>query len=168
MKIRRILVPVDFSATSLQALDRAIDLGKQFKAELLILFVVEPVIYAGLADLDGTSANLQALLRSQQSAGREELARLAAQLEKRHGRLLTRIQIGQPWAVIVNEAKKSRADLIIMATHGRTGLSHLFMGSVAEKVVRSATCPVLTLRPPARAPRPRRRGGAAARAAEHR
>jgi universal stress protein A len=167
MRIKRILVPVDFSTTSLRALEQAIDLGKQFKAELLILFVVEPVIYAGLADLDGTSANLQALLRSQQSAGRQELARLTEQLKKRHTRFRTRIQIGQPWAIIVNEAKKSRADLIIMATHGRTGLSHLFMGSVAEKVVRSAACPVLTFRPPARQARGSRRAGPAA-PAEHR
>lgn len=157
MKIRRILVPVDFSATSLRALDRAIDFGRPFDAELLILFVVEPVFYAGLADLDGTSDNLQALLRSQQRAGGQELARLAAQLKKRRVRFRTRVAIGQPWVVIVDEAKKSKAALIVMATHGRTGLSHLFMGSVAEKVVRSATCPVLTLRPSARGPRARRR-----------
>jgi nucleotide-binding universal stress UspA family protein len=153
MRIKRILVPVDFSDNSLQALDYATQLAKPFKAEILVFFVVEPVYYATPADMYGPSANLSMLLDEQRRIGREQLARLSKKLEKRGLKIRTAMQTGTPYQAIVDAAKKLKADLIVMATHGRTGLSHLLMGSVTEKVVRSAACPVLTF-----APSKRRRG----------
>ncbi len=144
--IKRILVPIDFSDTSLQALDYAIEFGKPFKAEIVVLFVVEPVYYATPADLYGPSANLGMLLDEQRRIGREQLARLGEDLKKRKVDARTVLQTGTPYDVIVNAAKKLKADIIVMATHGRTGFSHMLMGSVAEKVVRTAACPVITVR----------------------
>lgn len=146
MILKRILVPVDFSSGSLEALDYAVELAKPFDAELLVLFVVEPVYYATPADLYGPSANLAMLLEEQQRFGREQLAALKARLAKEKIDCATVLQTGSPYQQIADLAKRRRVDLIIMATHGRTGLSHLFMGSVAERVVRSASCPVLTVR----------------------
>ena len=136
--IRQILVPVDFSAASLQALDYAVELATPFGAALTVLFVVEPLYTAG---------DFGVLLEEQQRVGNAELARLAARLEERGVTCRTLLGRGRPYQVIGDEARRCKADLIVMATHGRTGLSHLVMGSVAARVVRSAACPVLTLHP---------------------
>lgn len=146
MTIRRIFVPIDFSDSSLRALDYAIELGRTFGARLSVLFVVEPIYFATPGDLYGTSANLGMLLEEQRRTAREELKKLDERLKKRGIDAETVLGSGVPHEVIVETAKTRKADLIVMATHGRSGLSHLLMGSVAEKVVRSATCPVLTVR----------------------
>lgn len=146
MKIKRILVPVDFSDASLQALDYAVDLAKPMAAELIVLFVVEPAYFAAPADLYGPSASLGVLLEEQQRFGAEQLARLRRRLEQRRVKCRTLIQTGVAYRDIVEKARKTAADLIVMSTHGRTGLSHALLGSVAEKVVRMAECPVLTVR----------------------
>src|SRR6266446_6102255 len=146
MKIKRLLVPVDFSETSLEALDYAVDFAKPFRATLTVLFVVEPVYYATPTELYGPAANWAVLSGELQRIGRQQLAELAERLKKRRVSCRTVLRTGTPYRIIVDEAKKQRADLIVMSTHGRTGLSHLVMGSVTEKVVRAATCPVLTVR----------------------
>jgi nucleotide-binding universal stress UspA family protein len=144
--IKRILVPVDFSDTSLHALDYAIEFGKPFKAALTVLFVVEPVYYATPADLYGPAADLGALLEEQRRIGKEQLARLAADLKKRRVPAQTVLQTGTAYQVITDAARKVKADLIVLGTHGRTGFTHLLLGSVAERVVRTAPCPVITVR----------------------
>jgi universal stress protein A len=146
MPIRRILVPTDFSPGAAQALDYAVDLARSFGAELVLLFVVEPVYYASPADLYGASANLSMLLDEQRRVGREQLDRFLAETRKRRVRCRGVVETGAPYETITGAAEKVAADLIVMATHGRTGLSHLLLGSVTEKVVRSSACPVLTLR----------------------
>lgn len=145
MLIERILVPVDFSEVSLQALDYACELGAPFGAALVVLYVVEPIYYATPADLYGPSANLGMLLEEQQRSAREQLAALEKSLQNRGVKVLTTLETGTPYQKIVEEADRRNADLIVMATHGRTGLSHLLLGSVAERVVRSARCAVLTV-----------------------
>jgi nucleotide-binding universal stress UspA family protein len=158
--IKRILVPVDFSDRSLQALDYAAELGRRFGAALTVLHVVEPVSPAPLAygPMDDAGALLQELLRM----GRRELERVAAKLRKRRVSSATVLRVGVPYTEITGTAKRSRADLIVMSTHGRTGLARALLGSVAENVVRTAMCPVLTVRdskprPAARTPRRRAR-----------
>lgn len=146
MTLKKILVPLDFSEGSLQALDYAIALGEPFGAELLVLFVVEPVYYATPADLYGASANLSMLLDEQKRIAAEQLAELSRRLTKKRVRHRTFLDAGVPYQRITERVEQLKADLIVMATHGRTGLSHLLLGSVAEKVVRSAPCPVLTVR----------------------
>jgi nucleotide-binding universal stress UspA family protein len=154
MTIRRIFVPIDFSDSSKRALNYAIDLGGVLGADLTVLYVAEPIYFATPGDLYGTSANLGMLLEEQRRSARQELSKLAARLEKRGVRVKTVLGTGVPHEVIVETAKARKADLIVMATHGRGGLTHLLMGSVSEKVVRSATCPVLTMRAGATKKRP--------------
>jgi nucleotide-binding universal stress UspA family protein len=146
MKLKRILVPTDFSEFSQQALDDAAELAKPFKARLIVLHSLEPIYFATPADLYGPSANLSMLVEEQRRCAQEQLARLARALEKRRIPVETLLASGSPHTVILDTAKKRGADLIVMSTHGRGGLSHLMMGSVAEKVVRGASCPVLTVR----------------------
>jgi nucleotide-binding universal stress UspA family protein len=159
--IRRILVPVDFSNPSLQALDYAIEFGRPFKPEFIVLHVLEPIYLPGPSDLYGPGYDMGLVYRELERAGREQLARVAATLQKKRLTTRTLLRVGTAYHVIVETAKKLKADLIVMSTHGRTGLSHVLMGSVAERVVRSAACPVLTVRgqKPGRRPSPRRGGG---------
>ena len=143
MTIKRILVPVDLSEPSIQALDYAVDLATFFKARLMIVFVAEPLYYAG---------DLGLFVEEQQRLGREQLTVLEERVRKRGRTCETILLRGTPYQAIGDEARRRAADLIVMGTHGRTGLSHLVMGSVADRVVRTAPCPVLTV-PPRRAVR---------------
>jgi universal stress protein A len=146
MAIKRILVPVDFSDNSLNALAYARDFAKLFGAELLILYVIEPIYYATPSDMYVASPNVAMLLDEQRRIGIQQLARIGNDLKKKGTRFRTLIKGGAPAQMIADTAKRAGADMIVMATHGRTGLAHMFMGSVAEKVVRTAACPVLTVR----------------------
>jgi universal stress protein A len=148
MAIKRILVPVDFSSPSMHALDYAIDVARSLAAEVVVLFAVEPIYSITPGDLYAPASELSALMQEQRRQGRDQLAKIEARLKKRRAKLRTVLADGLAYQVIVSVAEKLKTDLIVMATHGRTGLSHLFIGSVAEKVVRSAGCPVLTIRVP--------------------
>ena len=145
MVIKQILVPIDFSPNSMRALEYAVDFAKPFKARMSILFVVEPIYYA-VPDFTGGAAMGQ-LLTEQLANARAQLLRLEQQYAKRRIKVRALLQSGSAYDSIVAAAKQCKAHLIIMATHGRTGVSHLLLGSVAERVVRTAPCPVLTLRP---------------------
>ena len=113
-----------------------------------MLFAVEPIYSITAGDLYTPSAELSALMQEQRRQGKEQLAKIEARLKPRYDKLRTLLADGLAYQLIVSTAEKLKSDVIIMATHGRTGLSHLFMGSVAEKVVRTAGCPVLTIRVP--------------------
>jgi universal stress protein A len=141
MELKRILVPIDFSEDSLNALASACDLGKRFGAELLLLYVVEPIYVA-----DPYLAASPDVLDVQWDMAKEEMTRIGADLKKQGQRVDTMVQGGVAAKVIVDTATSTGADLIVMGTHGRTGLTHMLIGSVAEKVVRTASCPVLTVR----------------------
>lgn len=154
--IERILVPVDFSEPSLRALDHAIELGRSFRAELLVLHVVEPVYYPVANDMYGVGVDVGNIYDEIERAARVQLDRLAAKLRARRVRVRPLLALGTAHQVIVDNARKHKADLLVLSTHGRTGLSRLLMGSVAERVVRTAPCPVLTV--PGR-PTPRRHAG---------
>lgn len=163
--IKRILVPVDFSEPSLRALDYAIEFARPFKAEIVVLHVVEAV-YPLAADMYAPGFALGLVSQELQRAGREQLARLSAQLRKRRVTVRSLQSVGPAYEMIVGVAKKLKTDVIVMSTHGRTGLSRVLMGSVAERVVRSAACPVLTVRggkPVAKRSSARRRHGTAQR-----
>lgn len=146
MTIKRILVPTDFSKAADQALRYAVDLARPTNARLFLLFVVEPVYYATASDLYGATAPIGMLLDEQRRIGTQQLARAAQLLRRRRALVSTIVETGIAHEMIVETARKSRADLIVMATHGRTGLTHLLLGSVTEKVIRSAPIPVLTVR----------------------
>jgi len=144
--LKKILVPTDFSADAMQALSYAQDFAKPIGAEITLLHVIEPIYYATPADMYVTTPNITAILDEQRQLAREQLAKLAAKLKKGGYRCRALLETGVPSQVIVDRARRAKAGLIIMATHGRTGFAHMLMGSVAEKVVRTSACPVLTVR----------------------
>jgi len=143
MIVQHVLVPIDFSATAEQALAYAIALAQQLHARLTLLHVLDltPVTMedmpAGMTTtyLDDLETDAQHLLQ----ASRERVQRAGLQAES----LLVQ---GTPTQTIVDTAGEQRVDLIIMGTHGRPGLAHVFLGSVAEHVVRQGPCPVLVVR----------------------
>jgi nucleotide-binding universal stress UspA family protein len=142
--IRRILVPVDFSEHSRDALRYAVDLGSVFDAELVLIHVVESMAYP--ADLGYALAPIPQLERELTERGKAELERLAR--ETVGGKLAVRLHVpaGRPFVEIIKAAREFEADLIVIATHGHTGVEHILFGSTAEKVVRKAPCPVLVVR----------------------
>jgi nucleotide-binding universal stress UspA family protein len=138
MNAPKILFPTDFSTLSKTALDTATALARDRGAKLLIVHVQEPPIaygggefYYGIKEPDRRDLQrmLQEVLPSDPVVGYEH-----------------RLIAGTPAEAIVNLAKTEAVDMIVLATHGRTGLFRLLMGSVAEAVVRRATCPVLTVK----------------------
>ena len=143
--IKRILVPLDFSEPSLQALDYAVDFARPYKAQLTLLHVVEP-IYFPAADGYAAGYDPGVLLRHIERSAHDELSATAARLRARGVTVRTVQRLGRPHRAIVETALKLKSDLIVIATHGRTGLSRVVMGSVAERVVRGAACPVLVVR----------------------
>jgi universal stress protein A len=145
MDIRHILAPTDFSDYSKKALSDALELAQTFGAKLTLLHVVEPSPYLGEFTPPAAGADLVSNLERQASAA---LARVLPEAQSAQIEVIQSVVIGSPLRKIVEAAAK-HVDLIVMATHGRTGLSHLLIGSVAERVVRTAPCPVLTIRPPA-------------------
>jgi universal stress protein A len=135
-KLKKILVPLDFSDCSKKALEYAIPYAKQFDAELVLLNVIEPyppVPQMELVDVEMIQDSLRDLETLREIVGDDVLCR-------------SEVRTGVPRVEIVQEAKQNDIDLIILATHGYKGLSHVFLGSTAEKVVRNAPCPVLTVR----------------------
>jgi nucleotide-binding universal stress UspA family protein len=146
MAVKRILVPVDFSDDSLKALVYARDFAKPFGAEFAVLHVIEPIYYATPADMYATSPNIAMFIDEQRRIGMQQLARIGADLKKKGERVRTLLKTGSAAQCIVDTAKSIKADMIVISTHGRTGFVHMLMGSVAEKVVRTAGCPVLTVR----------------------
>lgn len=141
-KIRSILVPVDFSRASERALDYAASMAGSFGAKLILLNVVEPFptpdfAYSPMAlDDDVIAAQAKEHLKKVQDRSGAAPA-LVEKILVRHG---------SPYAEITDAARTLKADLIVISTHGYTGLAHVFMGSTAERVVRHAPCPVLVVR----------------------
>lgn len=150
---KKILVPVDFSPSSLAALETAIELAKPFNASLELVHVWEPPpIYGPDALVAGGMSLYVELEEHARRAATKEMENLVARLEPRGlGTLRTHVLRGVPAPGILEVAGKGGFDLIVMGTHGRTGVSRFFMGSVAEKVVRLSPVPVLTVRNPAAA-----------------
>ena len=142
LKIKTILVPIDFSQTSKKALVYAVRMAEQFGSKIVLLTVVEPVATPDFAYhplmLETDKAKGAARTRL------ETLCREALISPKMLDRVIVRY--GTAFAEITDAARTLKADLIILTTHGYTGLKHVFMGSTSERVVRHAPCPVLTVR----------------------
>ena len=140
--LKRILVPIDFSACSTKALQYALPLAKEHKAAITLLYVVAPAYSAG--EYGGIDyAQLDA---SMKDGGERELAKLALDEVRGEVSTDTLVRVGSPALEIVEIARSLPADLIVISTHGRTGLKHVVLGSVAEHVVQRAPCPVLVVR----------------------
>jgi universal stress protein A len=146
--ITRILVPVDFSAHADCAVRYAATLAARFGARLELLHVVEDPIALGAWSSEVYVPNLTALRDGMIKDAKRRLVVYRAPLDERGIPVITTVGSGQAARAIVEYARGLACDLIVMGTHGRTGLAHLITGSVAERVVRTAPCPVLTVRDP--------------------
>jgi len=143
---KRICCPIDFSDASRAALEVAADLARRGGAELVLLHSY-PV--PGYTFPDGSvvaSPKMMQELAEQAQRHLEEWRASAAKIAG-EGRVAVEKVVGEPAAEIVAFAKANRVDLLVLGTHGRSGLEHALMGSIAERVVRKAHCPVLTVRP---------------------
>jgi nucleotide-binding universal stress UspA family protein len=144
-RIRRILHPSDFSRASGAAFAKAVEMAKMNRAELLVVHVLTPVIpMIG----DGYVSpkvyeEVEAAARAQAEA---QLDRLIVKAKRAGVRVKGLLMEGVPHEQITRAARSKRVDLVVIGTHGRTGLAKLFLGSVAGRVVSIAPCPVLTVR----------------------
>jgi nucleotide-binding universal stress UspA family protein len=142
--LRRILVPMDFSDTARKALQYAVPFAAAFDADVVVVHVIQP--YTVPAELGYMPPESMLSQRELMDAAREHLDKLCAREIGARARSQVQVREGVPWQEVVAAAGETNADLIILATHGRTGLKHALLGSVTERVVRHAPCPVLVVR----------------------
>ena len=145
-KFQKILAPTDFSEQSVAGVRYAMNLRLKLGSALILFHVVEPTPPMG-----GMESVALAQSDSEVAAwALKELAKLAHRESGDDKQVTNLVRIGKPFHEITTEAGENQADLIVIATHGYTGVEHLLLGSTAERVVRHAPCPVLTV--PARTP----------------
>jgi nucleotide-binding universal stress UspA family protein len=146
-RFRRIMHASDFSPASRGAFVRALSLAKLHRAELTVVHVLTPVMpIAGEAP---TSPKMwDEIKASSRAAGQKRLGALVAKAKKAGVRVRALLLDGIPHEQIVRAARRRRADVLVVGTHGRTGLARFFLGSVTARVVAIASCPVLTVRGP--------------------
>jgi len=145
-KITKILVPIDFSNYSKKALQYAVSFAKQFNSQLYLVYVIEPVIYPtdfSMGQVTFPTSDTELTNRAKEELNALIKTEIGSAIESD-----AIIKSGKPFVEINETASEEDIDLIIIATHGHTGIEHLLFGSTAEKVVRKAPCPVLTLREP--------------------
>jgi nucleotide-binding universal stress UspA family protein len=141
MDLKRILVPTDFGDGAAKALDVAVSLAKKYGASITLLHVYEIPVYpypGALVDFD--------FVTPIREAAQKELTAAFDALKLRGVEGRAELLFGVPWSAILDVAEHRKADLIVMGTHGRKGVMHALLGSVAEKVVRLSPVPVLTVR----------------------
>ena len=140
---KKILVPIDFSEMSSYALAYAVDVAESLGAALHLMHVI-PDPHAEPWSIGATGIDLGCSLPTWEAAARRRLAKM--QPARVPAELVTKM--GRPFDAIIRYAKDHAIDLIVMGTHGRGAVGHMLLGSVADKVVRRAPCPVLTVRQP--------------------
>ena len=140
-QFNNILVPTDFGPSSDTALELAIDLALRYGATLTLVHTYEIPAYA-YAGMTYTAVDLMTPLMD---AARAELAAKVKATSARVPSVKSSLRMGVAWQEILTTAEETHADLIVMGTHGRKGVVHALIGSVAEKVVRMAKPPVLTV-----------------------
>ena len=145
--LHRILVPTDFGKSSENAVKYAAAFAEKFGAELCVLHVVQDLaLFIPEAVL--ITPMLTPPIEQFKAAAQAALDKVVKDMNLTGLNVQTEIAEGVPFAEIIRAAREKNVDLIVMGTHGHTGLAHVLLGSVAEKVVRTAPCPVLTVRHP--------------------
>jgi nucleotide-binding universal stress UspA family protein len=148
IELRKILFPTDFSDLSLHALTYARSFAKQFRAELHVLHVVDEAYQYWMA-MGPNSLPVGPPPEELLTVSSKELDKFVETHLRGNGTSVVKVtQMGRPFMEIVRYARDKSIDLIVLGTHGRSGLRHALLGSVAERVVRKAPCPVLTIRHP--------------------
>jgi universal stress protein A len=146
--LKKILVPIDFSGHSKNALLYAVPFAERFHTSLDLLYVVEPTIYP--ADFSFGQIGFPNIEEELKKRGETELKRLMQNVVHENISARYALRTGKPFYEIVQYAEDEQIDLIIIATHGHSGMEQVLFGSTAEKVVRKAPCPVLVVREGAR------------------
>jgi len=148
MRIRSILLPTDFSECASCALSYATSLAREFKASIICVHVIEPVVptvgYTGITE----PLPIADISDQLEDSATRELPKVAECDECAGLEIEEVIVHGDAAAEIVRVAREREVDLIVIASHGRTGLGRMLFGSTAEEVVRHASCPVLVVKPP--------------------
>lgn len=148
IKMAKILYPTDFSELSTYALRYALSFAHAYQARLHCLHVVDEA-YQYWTAMGPNSVPVGPATEDILQSARKEMDTFAAENFKDiEVEVITDVVLGRPFMEIIQYARKQCIDLIVLATHGRTGLSHVLLGSVAERVVRKSPCPVLTIRHP--------------------
>jgi nucleotide-binding universal stress UspA family protein len=141
---KKILCPVDFSEFTQDVINYAVDLAKKYGAELHVMHVVPNMTYFTPYESFLTPENLVVIEKNIQDEVEKKFTRL---LKHDDVPTKTATRTGTPFVEIIDYAKTESIDLIVMGTHGHSGLEHILIGNVAEKVVRKSPCPVMTIRP---------------------
>ena len=144
--VRSILVPIDFSAHSKNALQCALPIAERFRATLHLVYVVEPTMYP--ADLGFGQVVLPGVEDELREKGGDQLKALIRREIGDRVEASWIVRTGNPHQEILREAEERGVDMIVVATHGHSGVEHMLFGSTADRVVRHARCPVLTVGPP--------------------
>ncbi len=141
IKFEKILFPTDFSESAENASQYAISMAEKFGSKIFVVHVVEPFTYTSDLGID-----MGDQFQVMEATAKRFLEDVVTSIREKNidvqGILLT----GAPFVEIIKFAKQEQVNLIIMATHGRTGIEHILLGSTAEKVVRKSPCPVLTVK----------------------
>ena len=137
---KKILCPVDFSDTSMNAANNAINFSMEIKAEITFIHIIDIQAMQNIGDLSGGGINDINLLIEEE---KPVLSKLKDECDKKGIKVKTVLTHGEPVSVILETIKEGGHDLIIMGTHGKTGLTRLVLGSIAENVVRKSNIPVL-------------------------
>jgi universal stress protein A len=145
--VKKILCPVDFSEPSLLALQTAVEIAQQNSAELLLVHVVQPVQPVAAPGVPAGYA-IQDYYEERTAAAHKSFEEITEKNVPEGAAVRTNVLRGQAADEIVREAESEKADIIVLATHGWTGWRRFIFGSVAEKVVRLSSCPVLTIPKP--------------------
>jgi nucleotide-binding universal stress UspA family protein len=144
MQIKTILFPTDFSNGARAAMDHAISLAKDYNARLILLYVIQDISIAEW--YIPSSISVTDLVEDMQKSAWNEMNKWNSEVSAKVKDVEKIVVRGVPFVEIIKTAKNKNADLIVIGTHGRTGIDHMLFGSTAEKVVRKAPCPVLTVR----------------------
>jgi len=146
LPLKRIVCPTDFSEPSMEGLRNALELVEKFNAELVVVYVIEPPGWSGLAYSPPVS-NLMDIIQELKAEAVKNLNKLKSEMIPDHVRYRLLTVEGKPAEEIVKLSEEESAGLIVIATHGYSGFHRFVFGSVTERVVRTAKCPVLTVRP---------------------
>lgn len=141
---KKILCPVDFSKFTEEVIVYAADIAKQYGAELHVLHVIPNLTYFTPYESFLTPENLVAVEKNIQNEVERDFGKILKHVDMEIKKV---VKTGVAFVEIIEYAKSEGIDLIVMGTHGRSGIEHILIGNVAEKVVRKSPCPVMTIRP---------------------
>lgn len=145
IRMKKIVFPTDFSEYSAHALPYALEFARQFGAAIHAVHVITTPTYAASYEI---AIDMTTLRDTLEESARARMVELEAKLRESGVAFTTEIRFGMPFLEVLESARDQAADLIILATHGWGPLKHMLLGSTAERIVRKARCPVLTVRHP--------------------